>query len=108
MELYLPQSWADGPMLRKKPHIPEEISFRTKHEIAMDMVDRALEPGVPRGVLLMDAWYGTHTKLRQHLSESRLQYAVGVNSNTPLFLVNKRGIGTTCTTAETYVLMSTI
>jgi len=102
MELYLPQSWADGPMLRKKAQIPKEISFRTKHEIAMDMVDRALEQGVPRGVLLMDAWYGTHTKLRKHLSESGLQYAVGVNSNTPLFLVDKRRIGTTCTTAETY------
>ncbi len=102
MQLYLPKSWTESPSLRKKAHIPDVLEFRTKHEIAMDMVDQALAQGVPRGVMLMDAWYGTHTKLRQHLSDSGLLYAVGINSNTPLFLVDPRGIRKTCTTAERY------
>ena len=44
--------------------MPEEITFQTKPEIALDQIRAAAEAGLPRGVILMDAGYGSDTQLR--------------------------------------------
>jgi SRSO17 transposase len=56
--LYLPKEWGR----RRKTHVPEEIGFKTKPEIAFEQIRMVHEAGVPRGVVLMDAGYGTHTR----------------------------------------------
>lgn len=53
--LYLPKDWAADPARRKKAGVPEEVTFRTKPEIALDQIRAALEAGAPPGVVLMDA-----------------------------------------------------
>src|SRR6266481_1331661 len=58
--LYLPESWASDTACRKKAGVPEEIGFQTKPEIALDQIRAACAAGLPRGVVLMDAGYGTH------------------------------------------------
>jgi SRSO17 transposase len=87
----LPKPWAESPALRKKARIPEEVQFRTKLQIAIDMVDTAIANDVPRGVALADAWYGTNKEFRQHLSKNGLAYAVGVDSETRVVCIQKRG-----------------
>ena len=62
--LYLPQEWAEDAARRKKAHVPEEIAFKTKPQIALEQMRAACAAGVPRGVVLMDAGYGYHTALR--------------------------------------------
>src|SRR4051812_21553757 len=57
--LYLPQEWADDPARRQKAGVPEAITFQTKPEIALDQLRAAAEAGLPRGVVLMDAGYGS-------------------------------------------------
>ena len=47
--LYLPQDWAADPARRKKAGVPEEMTFQTKPEIALDQIRAALEAGCPRG-----------------------------------------------------------
>lgn len=59
--LYLPKDWAADPARRKKAGVPEEVTFRTKPEIALDQIRAALEAGAPPGVVLMDAGYGSRT-----------------------------------------------
>src|SRR4051812_40219127 len=70
--LYLPKDWAADPARRKKAGVPEEVTFRTKPEIALDQIRAALEAGAPPGVVLMDAGYGADTSLRSALAGSVL------------------------------------
>src|SRR6202023_1676563 len=50
--LYLPQEWAKNAARRKKARIPKEISFKTKPQIVLEQIAKALAAGVPRGVVL--------------------------------------------------------
>src|SRR3984893_17602310 len=51
-ELYVPEQWMDDPVRRKEARIPEEMQFRTKLELALVMIDRALADNVPKGIVL--------------------------------------------------------
>ena len=44
--------------------LSDEISFKTKPEIALAQIRWACEAGLPRGAVLMDAGYGVDTDLR--------------------------------------------
>src|SRR5437764_7975212 len=66
--LYLPEAWVGDAARRKKACIPEEIWFQTKPEIALDQVRAACAAGVARGVVLMDASYGSNSALRGGVS----------------------------------------
>src|SRR5687767_1174230 len=83
--LYLPQEWADDPARRQKAGVPEEITFQTKPEIALDQLRAAAEAGLPRGVVLMDAGYGSDTQLRTDVTALGLSYIAGIGSNTSVW-----------------------
>ena len=83
--LYLPKEWADDPARRQKAGVPKEIGFRTKGAIALEQIDQALAAGIPRGIVLADAAYGTDTHWRDELSERDLRYMVGVRDNTTVW-----------------------
>jgi len=57
--LYLPKEWAEDDARRDKAGVPLDIGFKTKPEIALDQIRWACKAGLPRGVALMDAAYGT-------------------------------------------------
>src|SRR3954464_7582654 len=76
--LYLPQEWADDPARRKTAGVPEGITFQTKPEIALDQIRAATEAGLPRGVILMDAGYGSDTQLRTDVTALGLSYIAGI------------------------------
>ncbi len=76
--MYLPKEWADDEARRKKAGIPEDVTFKTKPEIALDLVKQAVEDGIPRGVVLGDAGYGADTGFRDALTELGLPYAMGI------------------------------
>jgi SRSO17 transposase len=83
--LYLPEEWASDPGRRRKAGVPEEIAFKTKPEIALDQLRFACEAGLPRGVALLDAGYGNHTRLRMGISALQLTYVAGILSNTTVW-----------------------
>jgi SRSO17 transposase len=83
--LYLPQEWAGDAVRRRKAHVPEEIVFRTKSEIALDQLRWACTAGLPRGAVLLDAGYGNHTKLRTEIGALGLTYAAGILSSTSVW-----------------------
>jgi SRSO17 transposase len=79
--LYLPQEWANHPARRKKAHVPEDVRFKSKPDIALDQIRAALAAGVPPGVVLADPAYGCKTEFRNALTAAGLAYVVGVQSN---------------------------
>jgi SRSO17 transposase len=83
--LYLPQEWAEARARRKKAHVPEEIEFATKPQIALDQIRAALKAGLPRGVVLMDTGYGANTALRQDIAALGLTYVAGILPNTTVW-----------------------
>jgi SRSO17 transposase len=76
--LYLPEAWTKDRKRRKKTGVPESIHFQTKLEIALEQIRRARERGLPQGVVLSDAAYGTDTSFRQALTEMELTYVLGI------------------------------
>ena len=79
--LYLPQPWSLDTARRKKAGVPEEITFKTKPEIALAQIRAACAAGLPRGVVLMDAGYGVNTELREELTDLGLTYVAGILPN---------------------------
>ena len=57
-ELYLPESCAKDPGRCRAAKIPEGMTFRTKTEIALELVDRATAHGVTFGWFSFDEGYG--------------------------------------------------
>jgi SRSO17 transposase len=76
--MYLPKEWADDEAKRKKAGVPEDITFKTKPEIVLELVKQALEDSIPRGIVLADAGYGADTNYRDALTALRLSYAMGI------------------------------
>jgi SRSO17 transposase len=84
--LYLPEDWAADGERRRKAGVPEEISFKTKPEIALEQLRWACEAGIARGVVLMDAGYGCNTNLRTGISALALHYVAGILSQTSVWM----------------------
>lgn len=80
MDLYLPEVWASDKARRKKAGVPEDVEFREKWRIALAQLDRALDAGVGKHVVLADAGYGDITEFREQVSARGLPFVVGVNS----------------------------
>jgi SRSO17 transposase len=89
--LYLPQTWAKDRKRRNKARVPKKIKFKTKPQIALEQMREAREAGVPRGVALMDASYGTNSALRAGISALRLSYVAGIVPTVKVRAVSKRG-----------------
>ena len=84
MDLFLPESWIEDPVRRRKAHIPIELSFRPKWQMALDLIDQAHSAGIPQGIVNADAWYGNIAAFRGGLTERGLVYVVDVNSPTAI------------------------
>ena len=90
-ELYLPESWANDAKKRREGGVPKDVVFRTKPELALDMIRRALRDNVPSGVLLADAAYGNSSAFRAAVRAEGLDYAVGIEGATTVWPAAKRG-----------------
>jgi SRSO17 transposase len=83
--LYLPKDWAEDGDRRRKAGVPEDVSFKTKPEIALEQLRWACEAGLPRGVVLLDAGYGNNSELRTDITALDLAYVAGILSNTSVW-----------------------
>jgi SRSO17 transposase len=80
-QLYLPKDWAEDHERRDRAGVPEDIGFKTKQQIALELIQRAHAAGLPFGVLLMDLDYGRDSRLRTGVSALGLSYVAGIQPN---------------------------
>jgi len=79
LRLFLPESWTSDTARMTRAGVPEPFqSYRTKPEIAIEEIDRAIAAGVGFGCVLADAGYGLSAPFRQALSARDLCWAVGI------------------------------
>jgi len=79
-ELYLPKEWTDDADRLKAAHVPDEVGFATKPQIARRMIERALAAKVPFAFVAADSVYGTGD-IETMLRKAGKGYVLGVAAN---------------------------
>jgi SRSO17 transposase len=80
-QLYLPQAWTDNPERRAAAHVPEDVTFATKPQLAVTMIERAIDAGVPFSWVAADSVYGVG-RVEMALRRVGKGYVLGVASTT--------------------------
>lgn len=81
-QLYLPADWTDDPERCRKAGVPEDaLSFRTKPEIALALLDEADAVGVPYACVTADADYGDNPNFLKGLESRNKRYVAAVRAN---------------------------
>src|SRR6266446_6149628 len=79
LRLFLPESWTSKRARLERAGVPAEYrTARTKPEMALAEIDRAIAAGVRFGCVLADAGYGLSAPFRQGLTARGLVWAVGI------------------------------
>ena len=79
LRLYLPESWTGAPERLDAARVPErERAFKTKWEIALELLDLIRAEGLPHAVVVADAGYGVVTEFRDGLEQREERYIVGL------------------------------
>ena len=76
--LYLPESWARDRERCQSAGVPEEVEFRTKPELALEMLRQAWRDGVPLAPVLGDSAYGNNTGFRAGVRALEMEFFLQV------------------------------
>ena len=79
--LYLPKEWANRKRRRQKAGVPASIRFRTRHELALEMLDER-GPLLPHALVSGDDEMGRCSWFREQLRQRGERYVLAVPSNT--------------------------
>jgi SRSO17 transposase len=79
--LYLPEQWINDAARRKKAGIPEAVTFKSKPELALDLIDEVRNWGLSDRLVLADSAYGDGYGFRQGLRDRKLHYVVQVSGD---------------------------
>jgi SRSO17 transposase len=83
--LYMPEEWMNDKERCEEVGVPDDLIFKTKNEIALELLDAAVARGVPAGIDLADAAYGDDTDFRDGLTTRGRVYAVAVREHTTVW-----------------------
>jgi SRSO17 transposase len=80
-QLYLPKDWTGDPKRLAAAHVPEDVNFATKPQLAVAMIERAIDAGVPFAWVAADSVYGVGG-VEMALRRAGKGYVLGVASTT--------------------------
>jgi len=87
-EMFFPEGWFEDQqaLARQKVGFPAGREFKTKPEIAGDLIERIKANGVVFEAVAMDDLYGRNAGLRHRLAEQQTEYYGDVPSTTTVYL----------------------
>jgi SRSO17 transposase len=86
LRLYLPQTWTSDHDRLRAAQVPLRFwRFRTKGQIALDLLDQVRGEGLPGQIVVTDAGYGASGPFREALAARGLFYLAGVTGDTVVF-----------------------
>jgi len=92
-ELYLPREWAADKARRGEAGVPEEVTFATKPQLGLGMLQRCRAAGVKAAWVTGDEVYGRHRDLRLWLEQNHQPYLLTVASNQSVWAHHAQGPG---------------
>jgi SRSO17 transposase len=84
--LFVPAEWAGDPDRRQEAGVPESVVFRTKPELGVEMVQQALQRGLPFRWISADSIYGDSPTFVQSLRGLGKWYVVDTSSVSRVWL----------------------
>lgn len=87
-ELYFPKIWfnKEHENLKKRWHVPSQKTFKSKIDIAMEMIYNAKKNGVPFSIVGCDNYYGKDITFRRKLDNENIKYIAAVRANCKVYL----------------------
>jgi len=99
---WIPREHLDDPVKRRLMQLPPDLAFRTKGQLAIDLLAEVLTDGVRFDFACGDEVYGSCTQLREYLETRAQAYVLRVPSN--FCLTVARGVRLTCKQAAATLL----
>jgi len=81
VRLYLSEDWCADAVRRTKAHIPDDLQFQTKPEIALALLDQAKAWGIRHACITADADYGDNPNFLDGLETRDEQYVVAIRAD---------------------------
>ena len=90
--LYLPQSWTEDTTRMDRAKVPQDQQvFKTKPELAWEIVELALKDQLEFNWVGMDSLYDSNSKLLEQLEAKGLSYVADVRSNQKFYVKEPDG-----------------
>ena len=91
---WIPREHLEDPARREMMRLPPGLAFRTKGQLAIDILGEVLADGIGLDFVCGDEVYGSCTRLREYLEACAQAYVLRVPSN--FCLTAARGVRLTC------------
>jgi SRSO17 transposase len=88
--LYLPEDWVKDSVRRKKCGVPDDIVFKTKAQLGLEMLLEAQMRGVPFAWVGMDCFYGEQPWLLDEIANRGMIYIADIPFDTQVWLEKPR------------------
>ena len=85
-KLFLPQAWIDDKDRCKEAGIPQGQTYKTKPELALELVKQAIDAGVEFDFIAGDGLYGHNAELTRALDGLQQFYVLDVHKDEMIFL----------------------
>jgi SRSO17 transposase len=99
---WIPREHLDDPVKRRVMRLPPDLAFRTKGQLAIDLLAEVLADGIRLDFACGDEVYGSCTQLREYLESRGQAYVLRVPSD--FYLTAARGVRLTCKQAAATLL----
>lgn len=83
--LYLPADWLEDVDRCRRAKIPTDTTFKTKHELALELIDASRKWDIDLAPVLGDQAYGDSTELRSAIADRAMTYCMNVTRTLGLY-----------------------